>query len=350
VSTWHGSGEATVTDVLFVPYSARGHVSPMLAVAAELARRAATVHMIAGTEFRAAVEQSGVRAVPLAHEHAPHVPAGYSTVELRERVVGWCSKQRFGVAGGVALARELAGTAPQVCVIDAHLPWAVRMASRLGFRTTVFWTTFARSSRGNLMTLVNALPELQPVQRDTRLRLVGPLIGPITCPDPGIPWDRLEPPVLLVSSGTVFAAPPQLLRTVITAFARTEWTVVLSTGSAPPGMLGDLPPNVFAYPQVPQRDVLRRADVFLTHGGMNSVHEAILAGVPMLLAPRNREQRHTARTLHRLGVGDIVSDRDRPRRQIEQLRGPEVLAAVAALRMRAHRARGLADAVEALLP
>lgn len=47
--------------------------------------------------------------------------------------------------------------------------------------------------------------------------------------------------------------------------------------------------NVYFFDSVPQLQVLQRSDLFVTHGGMNSVKEAVQAEVPMLLYPIHPE-------------------------------------------------------------
>lgn len=55
---------------------------------------------------------------------------------------------------------------------------------------------------------------------------------------------------------------------------------------------GDLgiPPNVLIRPKVPQLEILKRADVFITHCGMNSTSETIKYGVPMIAIPIQSDQ------------------------------------------------------------
>ncbi|HYI79009.1 MAG TPA: nucleotide disphospho-sugar-binding domain-containing protein, partial [Chryseolinea sp.] len=47
--------------------------------------------------------------------------------------------------------------------------------------------------------------------------------------------------------------------------------------------------NVHLFNFVPQLQVLKYADVFITHGGLNSIREAIHTEVPMLLYPVHPE-------------------------------------------------------------
>jgi MGT family glycosyltransferase len=108
--------------------------------------------------------------------------------------------------------------------------------------------------------------------------------------------------VLYASLGTVFNADPRLLRTFATALAPLGGTVVVATGQTDPAVLGPLPDNVLARRSVPQPDVLARAALFVTHGGMNSVNEALYAGVPMLVVPQGADQPLVASRTAALGA------------------------------------------------
>ena len=49
--------------------------------------------------------------------------------------------------------------------------------------------------------------------------------------------------------------------------------------------LPPVPPNFVVAPAMPQLEVLERTDAFVTHGGANSVHEGLDAGVPLIVVP-----------------------------------------------------------------
>jgi hypothetical protein len=80
--------------------------------------------------------------------------------------------------------------------------------------------------------------------------------------------------------------------------------VVLSVGTrTDPSTLVRIPDNFLVRPHVPQLEVLEHTDVFVTHGGMNSVMEAIYYGVPMVVVPQQPEQAMTAARVAELGLG-----------------------------------------------
>lgn len=67
--------------------------------------------------------------------------------------------------------------------------------------------------------------------------------------------------------------------------------------------LGVIPANFHIYPSVPQLEVLKAADVFITHGGLNSVTESLYYGVPMVVIPFVTDQPTNAAQIKSLGLG-----------------------------------------------
>lgn len=62
--------------------------------------------------------------------------------------------------------------------------------------------------------------------------------------------------------------------------------------------------NIELLDQAPQLEMLSRCELFITHGGLGGVKEAILAGVPMLVIPCSFDQHANARRVefHKLGL------------------------------------------------
>ena len=48
--------------------------------------------------------------------------------------------------------------------------------------------------------------------------------------------------------------------------------------------------NVELHQQLPQQQLLKRAAAFVTHGGLSSIKEGILAGIPMIVTPEVFDQ------------------------------------------------------------
>lgn len=116
---------------------------------------------------------------------------------------------------------------------------------------------------------------------------------------------------VLVSLGTAACGWSEFFPLIVDALGDTEWHVVLSTGATTtPDELGDLPSNIEAHQRVPQLDVLRHVDAFVTHGGMNSLMESLYHGVPLVVFPQMNEQRANAIRVAELGVGVALERAD----------------------------------------
>ena len=118
------------------------------------------------------------------------------------------------------------------------------------------------------------------------------------------PWDRLDDrPLVYISLGTIFNQQTAFYRACAEALANSAYQVVLSSGAAG---LESPPPGWIVRDRVPQLQLLERAGVFLTHGGMNSTQEALWRGVPMAFAPQHGDQFLVAARAAELGAGVVL--------------------------------------------
>ena len=129
------------------------------------------------------------------------------------------------------------------------------------------------------------------------------------------PWQRLSPtlPLVFASLGSQLyrgRASRRFLGRLLQVFAtRPEWQLVMSLGRhAAASDFDSCPRNAILVERAPQLALLRRAQVMVTHGGLGSIKECILHGVPMLVVPLAVDQPgNAARVLHHgLGVSADV--------------------------------------------
>ena len=155
------------------------------------------------------------------------------------------------------------------------------------------------------LNLVYTLEEYQPYIEafpKEQYRFLGASIyerdeGEFTLPEP-------KKPLIYISLGTVVRGVVSFFKKCIEAFEGANVQVIMSVGnSCEVERLGHLPDNFQVYPTVPQVSVLKRASVFVTHGGMNSVSEALVCGVPMVVIPFMADQPTNARRIEELGLG-----------------------------------------------
>ncbi|MEV7611650.1 macrolide-inactivating glycosyltransferase [Streptomyces sp. NPDC089799] len=110
--------------------------------------------------------------------------------------------------------------------------------------------------------------------------------------------------VVLVSLGSTFTKQPAFYRACLDAFRDLpDWHVVLQIGRfTDEAELGEVPANAEVHRWVPQLDILRQADAFITHAGAGGSQEGLATGTPMVAVPQAVDQFGNADMLASLGV------------------------------------------------
>jgi MGT family glycosyltransferase len=110
-------------------------------------------------------------------------------------------------------------------------------------------------------------------------------------------------PTVLASLGTVFNTTPGVLEAIVAALADEPINLIVAIGrDQDPSRFGPQPGNVCLEGYVPQPLLLAHCDAFVTHGGFNSVKEALSSGVPMVVLPISADQPYSAERCAELGV------------------------------------------------
>ena len=130
------------------------------------------------------------------------------------------------------------------------------------------------------------------------------------------PWHELEDskPMVYCSFGSQAAGYPlaaDTLQCVVKACAYLPAIqFVLVVDSFHQLKLSAIPKNVIVVESAPQPELLDLAAAFITHGGLGSVKEAIMAKVPMVIIPFSVDQPSNAKRVeyHRLGYGCMPQD------------------------------------------
>ncbi|WSJ61906.1 macrolide-inactivating glycosyltransferase [Streptomyces sp. NBC_01310] len=145
--------------------------------------------------------------------------------------------------------------------------------------------------------------------------------------------------VLLVSLGSAFTKQPAFYRACIDAFADlADWHLVLQIGKfTDEADLGEIPANVEVHRWVPQLDILRQADAFITHAGAGGSQEGLATATPMVAVPQAVDQFGNADMLVSLGVARHVPMADADAATLREavlalVTDPEVAARAEAVR------------------
>ena len=117
--------------------------------------------------------------------------------------------------------------------------------------------------------------------------------------------------------------------------------------------LGAVPANFTVAQFVPQLAILDEADLFITHGGMNSINEAVMAGVPMVVVPNTIEQAVNALRVEQLLGGvylepQVVNGNNLQAAAMKVLGDPSVPLGLSRIRQSFLDAGGVTRGVEAI--
>jgi MGT family glycosyltransferase len=164
--------------------------------------------------------------------------------------------------------------------------------------------------------------------------------------------------LVYISLGTLNNDDIGFFKTCIEAFTGSEYYVIMTTGKRiRPEAFGALPENIAIFQWVPQVEVVKQAAMFISHGGLNSIHDSLYLNVPMLLVPQQSEQTLNAMRVVELGAGLMLKKpqmnaqtiRESARRLLTEDRFKAAAARVGETFRTAGGAAKAADEVEALV-
>jgi UDP:flavonoid glycosyltransferase YjiC (YdhE family) len=157
-----------------------------------------------------------------------------------------------------------------------------------------------------IATTIRALTGTAPMPQ--HCVLVGAAVGSRRT-DPGFSWDWWDPGRrhVLVTAGTLSAH-------LVHGFVARMMTALEPMGGRVQAVLNaaadtmpDPPPHVLVAPRVPMLDLMPRLDAVICQGGQSTVNEALLNGVPLVVAPIRLHERTVAEQVTRAGAGIAVS-------------------------------------------
>lgn len=383
---------------LFLPYPAFGPVNPTLAIAQELINRGQTVIYYLPEAWSEIVQATGAlfrpyesRLVPsLAtrepqqaqesrlvlpqvleriHADAPdvivHDPfSAWTSIVVRVLAVpaiflhsSYPMNEHFNVAGLLAgLPGASARLEAMQKVIDKENATLAEICANYQV-APVDYVRLASSAEPLNIVFIPQVFQPRGETFDERYLFVGPSLLP-RYQSVSFPFERLsvERPLLYISLGSLFTNQPVFFKQCFEAFGGQAWQVVLSIGrqvdlTEP----GPIPENFLLAAYVPQLEILPRARVFVTHGGVNSVMESLYYGVPMVAIPQETlDQTITARRLAELELGFTLPKEDvmvgQLRETVERVANDEAIQQnVRHMQHLAREAGGYQRAVEAIM-
>jgi len=209
---------------------------------------------------------------------------------------------------------------------------------------------------------ITQLPECLDFPRASLPRdfyYAGPFVDEAARPLVEFPWDRLDGrPLVYASLGTTRKSECGIFPLIAEACDALNVQLVISLGGRRnPEMFADLPGQPIVVGYAPQLELLKRADVVITHGGLNTALETLMEGKPMLVIPKSFDQPAVAARLKRLKVAEALSVDGLSAKRIrvalaKLLTDPSYRQVAERVRVEIRSARGLeraADVIEELL-
>jgi MGT family glycosyltransferase len=342
-----------MAKIVFMSLPAYGHVNPTLPVVQELVKRGNRVIYYNTEEFRAPIERMGAEFRP----YPPPMPTVEETKQIINQHLVRMTVFILDISQRLTgyMMDELRREQPDLVVHDSICLWGMQAARVLGLPSVSSITTFVMEGaeyllpkRELLYTLAKAIPLLPRIVRlrrrllnqygqntlpkvlfpttgdlnlvftsrafqpettfiDERFRFVGPAINPATREET-FPFERLgRKPLVYISMGTIHNNNLDFYRQCFEAFSNHPGQFVLSAGKGTDlAALGEIPTNFIVQGSVPQLKILQQADLFITHGGMNSVQEGLYYGVPLVVIPQQMEQAMNAKVMEWKGAGVVL--------------------------------------------
>ena len=139
----------------------------------------------------------------------------------------------------------------------------------------------------------------------------GPFISAEAREKVAFPWERLTGQRLVYASlGTLNNSDVRVWKAIAEGVEGLGVQLVLSTGGgmepAALGLDGGAASTLVVVRMAPQMELIERSALVVTHGGINSVMEALLAGRPLVVIPIASDQPGNGARVERLGLGEVV--------------------------------------------
>ncbi|MBE6988088.1 MAG: glucosyltransferase [Ruminococcaceae bacterium] len=344
-----------MSKIVFFCIPAHGHTNPTLGVVRELVKRGHQVWYYSYEMMREKIEDAGAVFIP-----CDQYDGEMKLSKAEGAKIGKDMALSIRVLVDTTLAldeivcRHMAEIRPDCIVADSMAVWGKAAAKKLGIPFVCSTTTFAfnkesskvmKQSLADLFRMIFAMPKVNkqikrlqnagyPVKSildiiandentdtivytspqfqpcaDTfneKYAFVGPVLRETANEIP-----KKKPKLVYISMGTVNNDMLTLYKKCINAFADKDIQVIISAGQDTDiSKLGELPENIGVYHSVDQIAVLKKADAFVTHCGMNSVSEGLYFGVPLAMLPVTSEQKGVCERVLQLGAGIRGNEND----------------------------------------
>ena len=344
-----------MSKIVFFCIPAHGHTNPTLGVVKELVSRGHQVWYYSYNIMREKIESAGATFISCDdYDTEQKLSAKDSTRVGKDLAFSTKILVDTTLALDDKVCKEMAELKPDCIVAASMALWGKAVALKLGIPFVSSTTTFAfnqhsakimKQGLGDLLKMIFAMPktskqvkrlkdkgypvnsildiiasddkthtivytspEFQPCSEtfSEKYAFVGPSIR-----SANEEIEKKRDKLIYISMGTVNNDMMPFYKACISALRDTDYQVIMSVGNLVSiEEFGKLPENISVYSHVDQIAVLKKADVFVSHCGMNSVSESLYFEVPLVMLPQTSEQKGVAERVSQLGAGIKVDKLD----------------------------------------
>lgn len=346
-----------MSNILFINVFGYGHINPTISIVKEMIDRGEKVTYIAGEEFKDLIEGLGARFIGYKNFNEQEFNNGdISMTEMEPQLMEIARvyieiietvfniQEKFdciiydllfflGVEVAKALDIPSISSNSTFAINDktdyfsgfftmfgpsidrllkspAFSPVINSMMDKYGVRVPDLFSLHTLKNDIN-MVYTSRYFQIQGDSFDDSYKFIGPSISDRNEEvDPAlVTRDRSK--IIYISLGTIFNKSVEFYESCFQAFGDMDAKIVMSVGrNIDISMFKKIPQNFVIRNHVPQLEVLKHADIFITHGGMNSTNEALYYSVPLIAVPYFFDQPIVAHRVADLGAG-IVIEKDK---------------------------------------
>lgn len=350
-----------MSKALFINMLGHGHVNPTIGLVKELINRGDCVTYIAGEEFRDKIDKTGAKFISHKNlfnvsnlisggfnlENSDALLKAISTFqEIIEAVFSLDEKFDYIIYDSSFILGSEIGRVLKIPTISSNTTFAInkeiisnnfsshfdklnkikpqiqKLLNSPEFITFVedlqkeynirFPKMITEVSRTGMINIVYTSRYFQPYGEsfDEPYKFIGPSITDRK-EDMGFSLENNNKKVIYISLGTIFNNSIEFYENCFKAFDNMDAQIIMSVGkNTDINTFKSIPSNFIVRNYVPQLEILKHTDIFITHGGMNSTNEGLYYNIPLILVPQSVDQPFVANRVAQLGAG-IVLDKDK---------------------------------------
>lgn len=336
-----------MSKIVFATVPAVGHLNAPLKLAKSLAARGHEISYLSGLGYKTYIEDQGLRFITLG-ESIPDARSHQNALlelllEFRSRGQPLDDQLTHIVEIFRREITDLVQTLkPDLFLIDPYLPDLALIVHQLAkpfvFLNPTLFNPVAAMALVNNAPYLATVPELvlcpaefdfpETVARNKQRYYLGPEVDLQRKEEP-FDWKRIDTSKRLIycslgSQAQLYPEAKHLFQTIIDALSGLPlYQMIVATGrEVGHDDLQGIPPNVHLFSYVRQTEVLEKASLLITHGGLLTIKDAIFFGVPMIVFPCHYDQpQNSGRVVyHGLGVkGEMRSTVAEVRALIERV-------------------------------